>query len=69
MINSSPIGSSTADPATTDTPAKATTPKSTNWTVIVLVVDGEVVDLNRIPLPKNTHIQDDRFTGGGTAKR
>jgi hypothetical protein len=31
---------------------------------IVLVVDGQIVDLNRVPLPKNTPIVDNRFTEG-----
>ena len=69
LINSFPFASSTADPATSDAPEKATAPKSTNTTVIVLVVDGEVVDLNRIPLPKNTYIQDERFKDNGITKR
>jgi len=69
LINSFPSANSTSDPATSDAPAKATTPKSTNATVIVLVVDGEVVDLNRIPLPKNTYIQDERFKDSGITKR
>ena len=30
-------------------------------TDIILVVDGNVVDLNRIPLPKDTPIIDQRF--------
>jgi hypothetical protein len=28
---------------------------------IELIVDGEIVDLNRIPLPKDTPIVDERF--------
>jgi hypothetical protein len=38
----------------------------TKWmstTYIELVVDGEIVDLNRIPLPKDTPIVDERFKG------
>ena len=69
LINSYPFANSTEDPAASDAPAKGTKPKSANTTVIVLVVDGKVVDLNRIPLPKNTHIQDERFKDGGTTKR
>ena len=35
------------------------------WTTFVeLVVDGDVVDLNRIPLPADTPIIDKRFEGG-----
>lgn len=33
-----------------------------NTTCIELVVDGEIVDLNRIPLPSDTPIVDERFT-------
>ena len=33
----------------------------TNATYIELVVDGEIVDLNRIPLPADTLIIDERF--------
>jgi hypothetical protein len=38
-------------------------PRSTwMWTTYIeLVVDGEVVDLNRIPLPADTPIIDERF--------
>ena len=35
-----------------------------NTTFIELVVDGEIVDLNRIPLPADTPIIDERFTEG-----
>jgi hypothetical protein len=32
------------------------------WTTyIVLIVDGQTVDLNRIPLPGDTPIVDERF--------
>lgn len=33
----------------------------TSATYIELIVDGEIVDLNRIPLPANTPIIDERF--------
>ena len=36
-------------------------------TDIILVVDGDVVDLNRIPFPKDTLITDQRFTEQGAA--
>ncbi len=40
------------------------------WTnYIELVVDGEVVDLNRFPLPANTPIVDERFMGEKKAVR
>ena len=35
-----------------------------NTTYIELAVDGDVVDLNRIPLPADTPIIDERFNGG-----
>ena len=35
-----------------------------NTTFIELVVDEEIVDLNRIPLPADTPIVDERFTQG-----
>ena len=35
-----------------------------NSTYIELVVDGEIVDLNRIPLPADTPISDERFKDG-----
>jgi hypothetical protein len=35
------------------------------WTnYIELIVDGDIVDLNRIPLPADTPIVDERFKGG-----
>jgi hypothetical protein len=33
-----------------------------NTTWIELVVDGDIVDLNRIPLPADTPMIDERFT-------
>ena len=38
------------------------------WTTVYieLVVDGEIIDLNRIPLPRDTPIIDERFTGSET---
>ncbi|MEX2216215.1 MAG: hypothetical protein WD768_19045 [Phycisphaeraceae bacterium] len=52
------------DPPAPEAPiAGATDPRSKwmNTTYIELVVDGEVVDLNRIPLPADTPIVDERF--------
>ena len=43
-----------------------------NWEktiYIELIVDGEIIDLNRIPLPANTPIIDERFTKNGPEKR
>jgi hypothetical protein len=34
-----------------------------NTTYIELIVDGEIVDLNRIPLPEDTPLVDERFKG------
>jgi hypothetical protein len=33
---------------------------------IELIVNGEIIDLNRIPLPSDTPIIDERFKGGIT---
>lgn len=52
LISSSPIASRDAD----------------TTTVIVVVVDGDIVDLNRIELPGNTHVQDERFKDDGITK-
>jgi len=35
-----------------------------NTTYIELAVDGKIVDLNRIPLPSDTPIIDERFKHG-----
>ncbi len=46
-----------------DAPSDSTTPRD-RWlwaTYIELVVDGKIVDLNRIALPPNTPIIDERF--------
>jgi hypothetical protein len=40
--------------------------KWNNTTYIELVVDGQIVDLNRIPLPPDTPIIDERFKDGKT---
>ncbi|MGC1276102.1 MAG: hypothetical protein WBC44_20555, partial [Planctomycetaceae bacterium] len=38
------------------------------WTTYIeLIVDGDIVDLNRIPLPVDTPIIDERFAAGPTA--
>jgi hypothetical protein len=46
-------------PGQADNPATPEIP-----TYIELVVDGEIVDLNRIPLPPDTPIIDERFNNG-----
>jgi len=56
IVSSWPIAASDADTKT----------KRSETTVIVVVVDGDVVDLNRIRLPGSTHIQDERFKDDGT---
>jgi hypothetical protein len=38
-------------------------PAGPEATYIALVVDGDIVDLNRIPLPPDTPIVDERFKG------
>jgi hypothetical protein len=62
-------------PARTDKLANPETPlpgpmdvrtKWSNTTYIELVVDGQIVDLNRIPLPPDTPIIDERFKDGKT---
>jgi len=46
-------------------------PRSTwmNATFFELVVDGEIVDLNRIALPKDTPIIDERFKAEKNEKK
>ena len=54
------------NPATPEAPIQAYAKESRNrWlytNYIELVVDGKIVDLNRIPLPTDTPIVDERFT-------
>jgi hypothetical protein len=40
--------------------------KRSNTTFIELAVDGEIVDLNRIPLPAHSPIVDERFKDGAS---
>ena len=52
------------NPAAPEEPIPGVTDVRMRWmntTYIELVVDGEVVDLNRIPLPADTPIIDERF--------
>ena len=42
-------------------PGQADNPATPDTTYIELVVDGDIVDLNRIPLPADTPIIDERF--------
>ncbi|HEY1376884.1 MAG TPA: hypothetical protein VGF55_08815 [Gemmataceae bacterium] len=57
------------NPATPEAPIPGVTNPRERWmytTYIDLVVDGQVVDLNRIPLPDDTSILDERFKAGPT---
>jgi hypothetical protein len=55
------------NPATPEAPIPGVTNLRMRWmntTYIELVVDGAIVDLNRIPLPADTPIVDERFEHG-----
>jgi len=61
FVHSPPPGTKTTEPAQ---PRAAEGDAVTRWwhtTYIELVVDGDIVDLNRIPLPPDTPIIDQRF--------
>lgn len=63
VVHSPPAGQN-EKPATSEAPIPAVTEWRWRWmntTHIELVVDGEIVDLNRIPLPTDTPIVDRRF--------
>jgi hypothetical protein len=65
LIHSPPAG--TDKRANPETPIRGQTNARTTWmntTFIELVVDGKIVDLNRIPLPADTPIIDERFKDG-----
>ncbi len=56
-----------ADPAPAEAPIPGVEHLRTRWmntTYIELVVDGQVVDLNRVPLPPDTPVVDERFKAG-----
>ena len=62
LIHSPPAGTDTR--AIPEAPIPAQTNVRVRWmntTYIELVVDGDIVDLNRIPLPADTPIIDERF--------
>jgi hypothetical protein len=64
VVHSPPLGQAN-NPATPEAPINSTNVRE-RWlytTYIELVVDGEIVDLNRIPLPADTPIIDERFKG------
>jgi hypothetical protein len=66
LIHSPPAGQNN-DPATPEDPIEGVTNVRERWmntTCIELVVDGKIVDLNRIPLPADTPIIDERFERG-----
>ena len=69
LIHSHTSASSSTGPVDSDAQAKGDTPVSVATTALMLVVDGNVVDLNRIPLPENTYIQDERFKDSDITKR
>jgi hypothetical protein len=65
LIHSPPAG--TDKRANPETPIPGVTNVRERWmntTYIELVVDGDVVDLNRIPLPADTPLIDERFKDG-----
>jgi len=63
VVHSPPEGQA-RNPATPEAPIAGVTNARERWmntTYIELVVDGQIVDLNRIPLPPDTSIIDERF--------
>jgi hypothetical protein len=55
------------NPATPEAPIPGVTNMRERWlytTLIELIVDGDIVDLNRIPLPADTPLIDERFKDG-----
>ena len=66
LIHSPPLGSTNAE-----APIPAQDNVRVRWmntTFIELVVDGNIVDLNRIPLPADTPVIDERFNKGANSK-
>ena len=66
VVHSPPFGQAD-NPATPEAPIPGVTNVRERWmytTYIELVVDGDIVDLNRIPLPADTPIIDERFKDG-----
>lgn len=63
VVHSPPLGQAD-NPATPEAPIPGVIDARMKWTYttyIDLVVDGQIVDLNRIPLPPDTPIIDERF--------
>jgi hypothetical protein len=66
VVHCPPAGQA-KNPATPEAPIPGETDVRSRWmytTYIELVVDGEIVDLNRIQLPPDTPIIDERFPEG-----
>jgi hypothetical protein len=66
VVHCPPLGQAN-NPATPEAPIPGVTNLRERWlytTYIELVVDGEIVNLNRIPLPADTPIIDERFKDG-----
>jgi hypothetical protein len=66
VVHCPPLGQA-ANPPTPEVPIPGVTNVRERWmntTYIDLVVDGQIVDLNRIPLPADTPIIDERFKDG-----
>ena len=66
VVHSPPLGQAD-NPATPEAPILGITNVRERWmytTYIELIVDGDIVDLNRIPLPADTPIIDERFKDG-----
>jgi hypothetical protein len=63
VVHSPPAGQAN-NPATPEAPIAGVIDPRMRWiytTCIELVVDGQIVDLNRIPLPQDATIVDERF--------
>jgi hypothetical protein len=63
VVHCPPLGQA-ENPATPEAPIRGVVDVRMRWmntTYLELVVDGDVVDLNRIPLPADTPIVDERF--------
>lgn len=63
VVHCPPLGQA-GSPATPEAPIQGVVDVTMRWmntTYLELVVDGEIVDLNRIPLPADTPIVDERF--------
>ena len=68
IVHSPPEGQNKI-PNTAEAPIPGNTEPHSKWmwtTYIELVVDGEIIDLNRIPLPADTPIVDERFPSKDT---